>query len=209
MNDDELIEELRQQPEDFVLSWYSDAMGPGQAWEGPWVDVMYEDRLAWVISSGLEDDDCKGDFIWPPDLVAMHLVDPDRTDDGLAGVMPLRVDRRPTPEQLEELSWAWAQTGPNAYWVGGPAWSAEEVNRAIEDWCIRKVGRPIQCRWDAEHALSPQMMRIKETMEAMASGLEPTYLVKPGANEGGEGLSVRVSEQVMELLMQEMVEDDE
>jgi hypothetical protein len=198
---------LRSQPEDFVIDWYVDGMDPDKPWDVSWVDVMFEDRLAWCIVSGFYEGDENEDICWPPDLVAHMLVDPAEKDPYVGCVTTPRhgpVD----DETLEEIRWARSKVSDQAYWLGAPAWTAKEINRAIEDWCLREVGRPIQARW-AKHGPSPEMLRVVEMVDAMKSGLEPKYLISPGENEGGEGYSVYASEQVMEMLMQSMTEPDE
>lgn len=206
MTQEDLIAHLRAQPEDFVLDWYCDGMAHDKPWDTAWVDVMFNDRLAWVISSGLlEDDD--DEFVWPPDMVGHCLHDP-TSPQPFVGLVPTSLKGPVPPETIDEIRWAASKVSSEAYWTGSPAWSAEEVNRAIEDWCMIHVGRPIQARWDVEHGLSPQMAEAVEMMEAMKAGIEPKYLVHPGKAEGGEGYSVYVSEQVMEVLMSELTEPD-
>ena len=202
-----LIEYLRAQPEDFVLNWYCDEMDADKPWDMTWVDVLFEDHLAWTISSGFFEND-EGDLIWPPDMVAHMLVDPNRPDP-YVGCIPVPLNEPPDDDAIKEIRWAQSMVGVGSYWIGAPAWSAAEVNRAIEDWCMRHVGRAIQARWDAEHEPSPAMAQAMEMMEAMKSGAEPKYLLSPGVNEGGTGYSVYASEQVMEQLLQSFAGDDD
>jgi hypothetical protein len=201
-----LIEYLRSQPEDYVVNWYTDDMDPAKPWEVSWVDIMFEDHLAWVIVSGLFDDE-EEDFHWPPDMVGNILIDPSRSDP-YVGCIPIDPSRPVREEELQEIRAARSQVSDESYWLGAPAWSATEINRAIEDWCLRNVGRPMQARWDFEHGPSPQMVKMTELVEAMKAGIEPKYLLHPGEAEGGTGHSVYASEQVMELLMQDLVDDE-
>lgn len=204
-----LVEFLRDVPEDFVLDWYCDGMDPNRPWESHWVDIMIYDNWAFAITSGLlEDDD--GEFVWPPDIIGHCLIDPNESGpNSFVGPVPQPIGETPTDELITKIRSSRSKASADAYWVGIPCWSAVEINRAIEDWCIRHVGRAIQARWDAEHPLSPQMAHAVETLKNMKDGIEPTYLVHPGANEGGEGYSIYVSDQVMDILMNELAEPDE
>lgn len=203
----DLINYLKDQPDDFVIYWYTDAMDPDQPWDASWVDVMFEDRLAWVITSGLLEDD-EDEFIWPPDMVAHLLIDPTRPDP-FVGWIPTWLGEPVDDEVLAEVREIRSQFSDECYWMGAPAWSAAEISRAIEDWCMRHVGRPLQARWDSEHGPSPQAEQMLELVQAMKDGIEPKYLISPGEAEGGTGYSVYASEQVMEVLMQAMTEDDD
>lgn len=203
-----LIEYLRSQPDEFVIDWYVDNMNSEKPWETAWVDVIFEDQMAWVITSGLLDDD-DNDLTWPPDMIGHCLIDPDVLEP-VAGIKPVPLGRPATEEDLVEIRWAMGVVGPNAYWMGTPCWSATEINRAIEDWCIREVGRPLQAHWNAEHGPSPFLANAIETAQRIKDGIEPTYMLYPGENEGGEGFTVYASEQVMEMLAQaELLDGDE
>jgi hypothetical protein len=207
----DLIAHLRAQPEDHVISWYCDGMAADKPWDNAWVDVMIDDKLAWVITSGLldeEDPDEPDDFVWPPDMVGHCLHDP-TAKQPFVGLVPTPLNEPVPPETIEEIRWAASKVSSEAFWTGVPCWSAAEVNRAIEDWCMIHIGRPMQARWDVDHGPSPQYQQALDLMDAMKAGIEPKYLVHPGEAEGGEGYSVYVSEQVMDMLMREMAEPEE
>lgn len=204
----DLIDYLRSQPEDFVVTWYADGMDSDRPWDETWVDVLFEDRLAWVISSGLdEDDEIGSDLIWPPDMVGHKLIDPAGMHP-VATVIPTPLHGPVDPGTLEAIHQAWMDASDRAFWVGVPVWSATEINRAIEDWCMQHVGRVVQARWDADHGPSPTMVEACAQLEAMRTGLEPKYLLHTGEHEGGTGYSVYVSEQLMDEFLQAFADDD-
>jgi hypothetical protein len=206
---DGLIAYLQAQPDDFVINWYSDGMDHDHPYDSPWVDVMFEDHIAWTIVSGLDPDDSDNDLLWPPDLVAHILIDPtEHPGHARIGMIPTALGQPVDEDTLKEFRFLRSQASPEAFWLGAPAWSAAEVNRAIESWCMEHVGRVMQARWDAEHGPSPFHKQAMETMAAMQAGIEPKYLLHPGEAEGGTGYSVYASEQVMESLMQYFVDEE-
>lgn len=205
---DSLLRYLQSQPEDFVLRWYCDGITTETPFEASWVDVWFEDAIAWTIVAPWDDDGSDHNLKVEPDLVGLHLYDDHDGGHECIGTAVFGMDFVVDDEALGEVARAQAYAEHGPLWVGAPAWSVACINRVLSEWCLEYVGRMVTVECDIDHGPSSFMARAMATKAAIEAGLEPTYLLVPGKNEGGEGISVRVSEEIMEMLMQSVVDDE-
>ena len=202
--DPEILEWLASQPTGCEVHWYSDHLSAENPVADAWVDIYTDDLgWAWTVSTDEEAED----ILWPADYCAMRLCGPYLLD--IHAVVLWPVDR-PAVEMIDEVRTAMAAApeGQSVFWVGVPAWSAAAVSEAIEMWC-RFHGFEVKAVWDSDHAASPWKQSAMEMMQAMEDGTLDKYLLKPGEAEGGDGLTVYASPQVMDVLLQEMLDDEE
>lgn len=204
-----LVEYLQAQPADFVLRWYCDGITPDRPFEGSWVDVWFENMIAWTIVAPWEEQCSVDDLRIEPDLIGAYLYDDGGDDRNHVGTAVFDVGSKLDDEDLARIAQAQALVEHTPLWVGTPAWSVSCINRALSEWCLKYVGRMVTVECDVDHGPSPYMAKAIAAKEAIEAGLEPTYLLVPGEKEGGEGYSVRVTEEVMEILMQAVVDEDD
>ena len=82
-------------------------------------------------------------------------------------------------------------------------WSTERVNAALVAWASFHAGRP-DISFEYFHAIEPVSVALTEAVaisEAIDGGLEPTYLVDRVTREDGTTVDIRMSDAVMETML--------
>ncbi len=103
-----------------------------------------------------------------------------------------------------EVEWnvEWAPDLAAAFVCGGPAWSAEAISAALTYWAGYVAERPdIKFLWNPSGPKSDLLLQAEANLAAIEAGAETFTMIRPGASEGGEGLTISASDDVMDFLL--------
>jgi len=98
---------------------------------------------------------------------------------------------------------------PEAFVIGTAGWTADCISSSLSIWAWSYAKKIINFVWDSEAGPTPMLEKAMATLEAMKSGDQQSYLLKPGEKDGGEGMSIYGSEEVMDFFLTELLEESE
>ena len=215
---DRVLAWLRALPPGAEVSWYSDGLDRDDPVGAVWIDVFCTElqdavgcNWVWTIVQELDDDE-RADglrFAFAPDHCVYRTLDP-RPFAPEPVWVTVPIGEALTTADAEVLNRGLADGSADACVIGRPGWSADQVTHALRYWLSTRCDRAdLVVTWDPDGPKAEYTLRLEALVEAAERGVEPMYLLHPGEDEGGEGRSVLVTEQVMELLAQELVSDDD
>lgn len=190
--DPDIINWLKQQPEDATIEWSTDTISEEHPYSQGWVDIYCKDlpqfNWIWTIVTEKEDEDpCE--FIYPPDTIIYQIVDINNIIHEI--VTPIN-----TPLSYENLMLAYKKTRfgdelhTNIRILGG--WSISAISKALNQWVAEHIGRSdIKFKNIIGH--SPMAIEAQKALEEIKSGKAETYKLSD---------NVRASDQVMDTLLQ-------
>lgn len=219
-------------PDGSVVEWTTHHMSAEHPWASSWVDIdvpalQADVPCGWVFTVITPDEydqdhnedspSPKWNFPWEPDMTVGFVWDPgffrkqadgtywyadDEGPERAAVAWP--VGTLPPDDAVAVLQAALDAGTPDAAVHGKAAWSAGAVTAALDWWVAEHAARPdIRFRWEPDGPVPEALVRARETMERVRAGEEELYLLKPGDADGGDGLTVMASEQVMDFLLEQ------